>query len=138
MNQTTNQPTACIFVADDDEDDRFLLAHAFTKHSPECSIQFFFDGLALLAALENAQPQLIILDLNMPRLNGFETLDYLRTRPQYDDTPIVILTTSEAESDRQRARALGADLFVTKPIDGFTLGQTVLKLRAEYLVGRCS
>ena len=134
-----NQSPVCVFVADDDEDDRFLLARAFTQYSPECHIHFAQDGLSLLAELERTQPQpaLIILDLNMPRLSGFETLEYLRAHSQYGQIPIVILTTSEAEIDQQRAKELGADLFITKPIDGAALGQTVLHLRANYLVGKC-
>lgn len=134
-----NPDTSCVFIADDDEDDRFLLASAFAQHSPECALYFAQDGLALLDELESsqAQPSLIILDLNMPRLNGFETLAYLRAQPSLGQTPIVILTTSEAEADRQRAQALGATSFISKPIDGASLEQTVRHLRATYLKGKC-
>lgn len=132
-----SQHAICVFIADDDEDDRYLLARAFAQHLPECPVQFFQDGLALLEGIKCTQPQLILLDLNMPRFNGFETLDYLRTQPQYDDIPIVILTTSEAESDRRRAQTLGADLFITKPINGQMLSQTILQLQADYLTGKC-
>ena len=135
----TNLIAACVFIADDDEDDRYQLARAFRQYSPDCAIHFAQDGLTLLTDIERAQPQpyLIILDLNMPRLDGFETLEYLRAHPQYQDLPIVILTTSEADVDRQRAKTLGADLFITKPIDGLALGQAVLNLRATYLDGKC-
>ena len=135
----TNLSSACVFIADDDEDDRYLLARAFTQHSPDCAIHFAEDGLSLLADIERAQPPpyLIILDLNMPRLDGFETLAYLRAHPHYRDIPVVILTTSEADVDRQRARELGADLFLTKPIDSQALGQAVLQLQATYLAGKC-
>lgn len=134
-----NPRSACVFVAEDDEDDRFLLARAFAEHSPDCQLTFAEDGLALLDELEANQllPSLIILDLNMPRLNGLETLAYLRAHPQYRTTPIAILTTSAARSDQQQAQELGANIFITKPIDGATLGQTVLDLRAKYLVGKC-
>ena len=134
-----NQPPVCVLIADDDEDDCYLLERAFAQHSPECQLEFAQDGLALLAQLERSQsaPCLIVLDLNMPRLDGFETLTYLRAHPQYRTIPIVMLTTSEAEADREQAQALGADLFITKPIDNESLGQTVCQLRTAYLIGKC-
>lgn len=129
----------CVFVADDDEDDRFLLNSAFVKNSPQCRLAFAHDGLALLEALaqSGSTPELIILDLNMPRLNGFEALKQLREHPTYRHTPIVILTTSSEEQDRQRAQILGASEFITKPINGTLLDQLVVRLRKEWLVGRC-
>lgn len=129
----------CVFVADDDEDDRFLLNGAFAKNSPQCQLAFAHDGLALLEALEQggSTPKLIILDLNMPRLNGFEALKQLRDHLLYQRTPIVILTTSDQEQDRQRAQVLGASEFITKPINGELLSQLVIRLRREWLVGRC-
>lgn len=129
----------CVFIADDDEDDRYLLAKAFATYSPECRLHFADDGAALLDALiqSGSQPGLILLDLNMPRLNGFEALKVLRQHPAYQATPIVILTTSEAEQDRQQARALGANDFITKPINGPLLAQIVLQLRADWLVDKC-
>lgn len=89
---------SCVFIADDDEDDCYLLAQAFAQHSPQCQLQFFSDGQSLLEALSQREspPALILLDLNMPRLNGFEALKALREQPAYSDTPIVMLTTSEA------------------------------------------
>ena len=136
MNQN---PSACVFIADDDEDDRYLLARAFAQHSPDCRLQFAHDGLALLDALgqTKAHPSLILLDLNMPRLNGFEALKRLRNHPTYQATPIVILTTSEAEVDRQRATELGANDFITKPLNAVLLGQIVDQLRTDWLVGQC-
>ena len=133
-------PYPCVFVADDDEDDRYLLAKAFEQHSPQCRLIFAEDGVALLDALANSAspPCLILLDLNMPRLNGFEALERLRAHPFYKHTPIVILTTSDSDQDRQDAQALGANEFVTKPLDMTRLGQLVVRLRSEWLLGRCS
>ena len=129
----------CVFIADDDEDDRYLLARAFAEHSPECRLQFAQDGMALLDALSQTEvaPALILLDLNMPRLNGFEALKVLRQHPLYQDTPIVMLTTSNEHGDRQQASALGATDFITKPMNGAILGEIVDQLRSKWLVGRC-
>ena len=132
-------PSTCVFIADDDEDDRYLLARAFAQHSPTCQLQFAVDGRELLDALiqSEARPALILLDLNMPRLNGFETLKALREHPVYQHTPVVILTTSEVLEDQQQARALGATDFITKPLNVGQLDQIVNQLRIDWLEGRC-
>ena len=136
MNQNAS---SCVFIADDDEDDCYLLAIAFSKHSPECRLQFTSDGAALLETLARteSQPSLILLDLNMPRLNGFEALQRLREDPLYQAIPIVILTTSDDQGDQQRARELGANEFITKPLDAQALGETVTQLRQTWLLARC-
>ena len=78
-----NQNAPCVFIADDDEDDCYLLARAFREHSPECRLQFASDGEGLLETLAQSEslPNLILLDLNMPRLDGFEALQRLRQKP---------------------------------------------------------
>ncbi|SFF39627.1 response regulator [Spirosoma endophyticum] len=132
-------PSPCVFIADDDEDDCYLLARAFSEHSPECRLQFASNGEVLLETLaqSKAMPSLILLDLNMPRLDGFEALQWLRKNPLYQATPVVILTTSEAQEDQQRARELGANEFITKPLDARALGETVTQLRRTWLLDRC-
>ncbi|GAB4043780.1 response regulator [Spirosoma litoris] len=132
-------PTHAVFIADDDEDDRLLLKYAFTQHSPECELIFAEDGLALLDALAQltSEPCLIILDLNMPRLNGLEALQVLRLSTQYKHTPIVILTTSSDATDRQDAYALGANEYLIKPISLDLLGQMVLHLRKAWHLDQC-
>ena len=135
-----------ILLVDDDEDDRYLTKEAFHQHYPASRISFAEDGEDMLEFLkyegrytgaDHPLPELILLDLNMPRLNGFEALKLLRNHPTYQATPIVILTTSEAEADRQQASGLGANDFITKPLNAALLGQIVDQLRTEWLVGRC-
>lgn len=132
-------PAHSVFIADDDEDDRLLLRYAFAEHSPECHLLFAEDGLALLDALSEAEtePCLIILDLNMPRINGLEALQLLRHSPLYSNKPIVILTTSNEAIDRQNAFALGANEFLTKPLSMDSLGQMVLDLRETWRLDQC-
>ncbi|GAB3805475.1 response regulator [Spirosoma humi] len=134
-----DSPSHSVFIADDDEDDRMLLRYAFAEHSPECHLLFAEDGLALLDALSEAEtePCLIILDLNMPRINGLEALQLLRHSPLYANKPIVILTTSNETVDRQRAFALGANEFLTKPLSMDLLGQMVLNLRKTWRLDQC-
>lgn len=137
MNKT---PKRSVFIADDDEDDRLLLEHAFAIHSPECHLLFAEDGLALFdaLALENLDPCLIVLDVNMPRLNGFEALVSLRRSPKYGQVPIVILTTSSEPKDKERALALGANEFLTKPFTRDALGKLVCHLRRTWHLEKCN
>ncbi|AUD06165.1 response regulator [Spirosoma pollinicola] len=135
----TSQIKHSVFIADDDEDDRLLLKLAFAQHSPECNLIFAEDGLTLLEALaqESTAPCLIILDLNMPRLNGFEALQQVRHSLAHASVPVVILTTSNEASDRKRAYALGANEFLTKPLNLISLGQLVSHLRQQWHLELC-
>jgi CheY-like chemotaxis protein len=128
-----------VFIADDDEDDRILLQYAFTKYSPECRLVFAEDGVALMDALGQGHfdPCLIILDMNMPRLNGLEALQLLRRNPAYTHNPIVILTTSSDPADRRLAFDLGASDFLTKPLSLILLEQMVMHLRSEWRLDEC-
>lgn len=78
-------------------------------------------------------PCLIVLDLNMPKKNGFELLAWLRDRPPLDTLPVVILTSSQAERDMEQALDLGAKSYVVKPSDPNKLVQFVKSLAADYL-----
>ncbi|MBN8824584.1 MULTISPECIES: response regulator [unclassified Spirosoma] len=135
----TQQTKQAVFIADDDEDDRFLLQLAFQEHSPECQLVFTEDGMALIDALVHSPftPCLIVLDLNMPRLNGFEALTVLRSNPLYHHTPIVILTTSNSLKERQLAYELGANDFMTKPMKLELLGDIVRKIRHHWRLDAC-
>jgi CheY-like chemotaxis protein len=126
--------TPVIWVVDDDEDDQYLIQHAFKAARPTSSIKAIYDGQQLLSCLKHALelPQLVLLDLNMPGKDGFEILEELRKKPAYKQLPVVMLTTSSEESDKTRSAALGASGFLTKPA---TLAATV-KLFQE-LCGDC-
>ncbi|GAB2522940.1 response regulator [Spirosoma aerophilum] len=129
----------CVFLVDDDEDDRFLVQAAFEQNSPECRVKPIPNGVELLQALKTSVdfPRLILLDLNMPLMGGLEVLQKMRQESGYDTIPVVILTTSNQSADRQAAIALKADGFITKPstLDG--LNQVVLGLRQAWLSGKC-
>jgi CheY-like chemotaxis protein len=124
-----------VFIADDDEDDQYLLHLCFTEHSPDCRLHFSKNGIDFLADLakETDKPSLLILDLNMPFMGGLETLHVLRNDPRYAEAPIVILTTSSNPDDRQKAIELGATAFLTKPLNQQDLGKIVLQLRKDWL-----
>lgn len=113
----TIHPTITVLIIDDDEDDRFFMRNAFEADSPTTQVQLAADGQAGLDRLTaaNALPDIILLDLNMPGLSGFEVLTQLKQAPRWRAIPVVILTTSDSETDQQQARQLGATQFITKP-----------------------
>lgn len=106
-----------VWIVDDDLDDQFLLETAFKRVIPPVRIKHLNDGDDLVPHLEQASelPRLILLDLNMPRKNGFDTLTQLRSIRAYQDLPVVVLTTSTAVEDREKSLRLGANDFVSKP-----------------------
>ncbi|SDM03945.1 response regulator [Siphonobacter aquaeclarae] len=107
-----------VYVVDDDEDDRFFAQEGLNEHA-DCEVFFFANGEELLAGLEIAPelPTLVLLDLNMPRMNGFEALTALKRHPEWKSIPVIILTTSSRPADREEALSLGAAAFLTKPAD---------------------
>ncbi|GAB3997086.1 response regulator [Spirosoma daeguense] len=129
----------CVIVVDDDADDRFIIEQAFRHYSPECQLQLLDNGAELLNSLASrgSLPSLILLDLNMPLLNGFETLHAIRQKATNQELPVVILTTSSEAQDQQQARQLKANDFISKPTTLNGYREVVLQLRHDWLVGRC-
>ncbi len=124
-----------LWVVDDDLDDQFLLEVAFKNFEPPIHIKQLYDGEDLLPSLEQAAtlPRLILLDLNMVRKSGFETLAELRGMAKYRHLPVIILTTSSAESDRVQSHRLGADGFLTKPLSNQDTVAMLKLLALEWL-----
>lgn len=121
----TAQRLRHILVADDDEDDCLLVREAFAERRADSLLEFVHDGEQLLAYLlgkppfENRErypmPDLILLDLNMPRMDGREALGAIKQHPQLRCIPVVVLTTSSACEDVAGSYQDGANSFVTKP-----------------------
>ncbi|GAB3885223.1 response regulator [Spirosoma agri] len=132
--------TYSVFVADDDDDDRLLMKVAFDLRCPEANIRFAIDGLDLLEALNDSpdRPCLIILDLNMPRLNGLESLQILRNTPVYIHTPIIVFSTSDNDQDKAEAYAKGANEYIVKPVDMHALAELVNKLKEDWNLETCN
>ncbi|MBO0930672.1 response regulator [Fibrella aquatilis] len=125
-----------LFLVDDDEDDIYLARLTFSEHFPDWKLTSFSDGQELVDYVSEHTtqplPDLIILDLNMPRLTGFEALALLKQNPNWQRIPVAILTTSSSPEDRNRSEALGACAFMTKPasIDQLASLITISKLSA--------
>jgi CheY-like chemotaxis protein len=126
-----------ILVAEDDGDDRRLLADAFREAGVDCRLDFHGDGESLLLALQTARPQalprLILLDLNMPRMDGRETLHRLRADPAMNEIPVVVLSTSASEEEVSRSRRLGCDDYYVKPCDFGAMLDLVGEIAARWL-----
>lgn len=114
-----------ILMADDDPDDRELTEEAFREVRFANDLRFVKDGRDLLDYLtlangytrDNAPtPGLILLDLNMPRMDGREALTAIKSDPRLKCIPVVVLTTSEADEDIVRSYELGASSYIPKPV----------------------
>jgi CheY-like chemotaxis protein len=113
-------PKNLVLYADDDPDDRDLLTDAFAEFSSVIDLITFDDSLSLLRYLNNLgplqpQPCLIILDVNMPGLDGKKALKEIRAMNEFKEVPVVMFTTSTLPSEAAFANAYGAG-FVTKPL----------------------
>jgi chemosensory pili system protein ChpA (sensor histidine kinase/response regulator) len=89
------------------------------------------DGVDGLEKIREHKPDIIILDIEMPRMNGFEVLQSLQYQPEYKDIPVLMLTSRSADKYREKARALGADGFVTKPFNDEDLSALITALAAR-------
>lgn len=120
-----------VIIADDDEDDRFIIGNLFRQYRPDCVFRFAENGQELIDLVEAPDEPaiaLILLDLNMPVLNGSDTLRYLKGAAHLRQIPVVILTTSGEPSDVDQSYALGANAFMTKPSDHDELTMMVMRL----------
>jgi len=108
-----------ILYADDDSDDQLFLNESLHSSGLSAEMICVNNGEEAISYLEHTPPTqlpaLIILDLNMPKLNGRETLHYLKARPKLADIPVIILTTSDNAAERNKCKQGGADCYITKP-----------------------
>lgn len=121
-----NAKPVIFLMADDDPDDRLLIKEAFQESLISNSIYFVEDGVELLDYLRRQDkfaqpaaaptPDLILLDLNMPRKDGREALAEIKHDPHLRYIPVVVLTTSKAEEDIMRSYDIGAASYITKPV----------------------
>ena len=142
FSRTMNSPeSAVILLVEDREDDVLLIRKAFEKAELANPVYVVRNGEEAVAYLtgeapfsnrvEYLLPDLILLDLKMPKLDGFETLLWIRHQPGIRNIPIVILTSSEQLRDVTRAYALGANSYLVKPVD-FEHSIELVKVRHRY------
>jgi CheY-like chemotaxis protein len=130
-----------ILMADDDADDRLLAKDALAECRLSNDLHFVENGEELLDYLQrrgkytrladSPRPGLILLDLNMPKKDGREALKEIKADPELRKIPVVVLTTSKADTDIGRIYELGANSFISKPVSFDSLVD-VMKILGRY------
>ena len=127
MTRGKNKIPITILICDDDEDDRMLTQQALEGAHVSNDLRFVEDGEQLLDYLyqrgefggetgKAPRPGLILLDLNMPKMDGREALKRIKDDPTLCDIPVVVLSTSRLDQDIIRSYQLGVNSFITKPV----------------------
>lgn len=130
-----NPKSIVILLAEDDPDDRLLVKEAFEENHLLNVLETVDDGEQLMDYLHKrgeyktkSAPNLILLDLNMPKKNGTEALKEIKADPKLRRIPIVVLTTSKAEEDIFKTYDLGVNSFIVKPVTFDSLVELVKEL----------
>lgn len=119
-----------VLIVDDEPHIRMLLEQTLDELEEEgVEILLATNGAEGLAAIENERPDLVLLDVMMPMMNGFEVCQTVKRRDELKSTFIIILTAKGQELDRATGEEVGADLYITKPFDP----DEVLERAAEVL-----
>jgi CheY-like chemotaxis protein len=118
--------TATILIVEDDPNDRFFVERVFRKANLSAHLQFAIDGKEAMDYLSGRGkfqdrdqfpiPALILLDLKMPHVTGFEVLEWLKGQEGLKRVPVTVLTSSTIQSDINRAYELGANAYLVKPL----------------------
>lgn len=128
---STHQGGASILIVDDNRQNLELL-QAYLEDM-DCDLRAAHDGLEALAAVEQRQPDIILLDVMMPRMSGYQACVKLKNNPLTRDIPIIMVTALNEISDAERAVESGADDFLTKPVNKLELITRVKSLLAVRL-----
>ena len=142
---------ATILYAEDEENDIFFLQHALEKTRSPHTLKAVRDGAQAIEYLagqgdfadrqRNPLPVLVLLDINMPKKTGLETLAWLRQQPQFKSLAVLMFTSSTRPEDMEKAKQLGADDYILKPSDPLKLGELVNAIHGRWLsqpVDSCS
>src|SRR5688572_1074504 len=125
-----------VFIADDDADDVFFVRSAIDQLKADIRVKHFLNGKQLIDTLNDPaaeQPDLVLLDLNMPILDGKETLRILRRNDMLRDLPIVMLSTGTHSFERELCLGYGANNYITKPYSFSLYLQIFRRLKREVL-----
>jgi CheY-like chemotaxis protein len=141
VNLITKRP---LLLAEDNANDVLLIRLAFKKADFPNPVFVVHDGLEVIQYLKGdgqyadrgryPMPGLLLLDINMPKLTGFDVLSWIRRQPEHASLPVIVLTTSYYGPEINRAYELGANSFITKPADLREFVSIVTQM-AEYWLG---
>lgn len=114
----------CVLVVDDEPN--IVLSFEFLLKQVGYDVRIARDGEQALTSIAEFKPGLVLLDVMMPKRDGFDVCQTIRANPDWADVRIIMLTARGAEADRQKGLALGADEYITKP---FSTRDVVEKVR---------
>lgn len=110
-----------------DDEPNIVLSLEFLMKRAGYTVRTAIDGEAAIRSIEQSPPDLILLDVNMARRDGFEVCQLIRANPAWRDIPVIMLTAKGRDVEREKGLALGADDYITKP---FSTQEVVEKVRA--------
>ena len=125
-----------IYLADDDQDDRFFLRQAIEAADASTEIIEVENGLELISVMKKQatlRASLILMDMNMPKMNGLETIAAIRADAELSAVPVVMISTSSNSSLIEMAYEAGADSFITKPSTFEEFNQLGIQLTEKFL-----
>ncbi len=128
-----------ILVAEDDADDRFLIKKAMEESGAGETIDFVENGVELMDHLNNIKtekiatnyPKFILLDLNMPKMDGREALETIKLNKDFKKIPVIVFSTTKNQIEVKRCYDLGANTYIVKPVNFDSLVAIIQDLR-EY------
>ena len=142
-----------LYLVDDAADYRFLVQQVFKLFLPQYPLRLFTDGIELIQHIEEKSaaysvasaepdhdgpgpdiPDLIVLDVDMPKLNGLQTLERLKQNSQWRTVPVVVMSNRIDPEFRDTAYRLGANSYLTKPTDLSSMKQVMGRLCQEWIV----
>jgi len=131
---------ANVLLVEDNEDDIELTLEALDNSKLQVNIHVVSDGISAMEFLrregkyaDEQRPDLILLDLNLPRMDGREVLKEIKEDARFADIPVVILTTSEAEEDILKAYQLHANCYISKPVDFLQFTEIIKQIEGFWL-----
>jgi chemotaxis family two-component system response regulator Rcp1 len=131
-----NNKTVNVLLVEDNEGDVVLAKEAFRRVSSDINITHIYDGEDVIAYLNSkiiTLPNLIVLDLNLPGMNGLEILKFIKSTEHIKNIPVVVFTTSNNLKDISKCTELKADSYVIKPIDLMEYFDVVAKMNRTWL-----
>ncbi|MBK7404130.1 MAG: response regulator [Phycisphaerales bacterium] len=140
MANAHTRPVRFLLI-EDDEDHAFLIRRAMQENRVTNALDHVADGEAALRFLRKSEPyehakrpDVILLDLNLPKLDGQEVLNAIKADAELNTIPVVVLTTSSAEADRVRAYSSGVNSYVVKPVDFLQFRRAIQDLQMYWAV----
>ncbi|RPJ78402.1 MAG: response regulator [Deltaproteobacteria bacterium] len=140
MTTTDNVKPAQVLLVEDNEDDVELTLEALKDSKVRMDVHVVPDGLEAMKFLRcqgkyegELRPDLVLLDLNLPKMDGREVLKEIREDPDLTDLPVVVLTTSQNEEDVWKAYKMHANCFISKPVDFLQFTKIIKQIEGFWL-----